>query len=439
MLVVLGLAWLASAPQESSISRASQAAGRVIEDGRLWLVLCGTTALLIAASLTSSPGKRRLAINLLGLVAIAELGSAGFSLLQVAPVEQFVGHDPISNALGRLRESSRAFGPPRIKARDAFYGDLPALLHGIEKTNINDAFQLDHAAALYETFYGVVSRPRRVPPEEPMDEAVAHFDRQVRQAVFDRMSVSFLVSDRFESDPPWPVAATGDWNGSQFVIQRNPTAVARAYVVPRATVLKGGAAEALASFPDSDPRESVLLDHDPIAAIATSARQPFTAAQWASSDPDHPVLRVTTEAPGLLVMSDTWMPGWTARVDGTSAPIYRGNYAQRVIPLLRAGPHTIELDYWPPGFTQGGVITMVAALTWAIGCASMMVGFRDARARQMLLVWMTDIWTRPGRFPESCKNQTGRRKYKGLDHSRSRDRAGHRNESSSYVDRGSLQ
>ena len=53
------------------------------------------------------------------------------------------------------------------------------------------------------------------------------------------MSVAFIVSDRVESDPGWPVAAEGTWDDSRFVIQRNPTAMPRAYVVPRATVLPG--------------------------------------------------------------------------------------------------------------------------------------------------------------------------------------------------------
>ena len=132
----------------------------------------------------------------------------------------------------RLDRLSPRSGPVRIKARDSFYGDLPAICSGIEKTNINDIFQLDQAARLYETLYPVASRPRRR-RDQPMNDAVDDFRRQVRQAVFDRMSVSFLVSDRVESDPGWPVAAEGDWHGSHFVIQRNPTALPAVLSSPR--------------------------------------------------------------------------------------------------------------------------------------------------------------------------------------------------------------
>ena len=268
--------------------------------------------------------------------------------------------------------------PLRIKARDTFFGDLPAFCLGLEKTNINDVFQLDHAAALYESLYPVASRPRPYRLLMAANEPVEEFNRRVRQAVFDRMSVQFLVSDRVESDPPWPVYAQGLWNGSHFVIQRNPSALPRAYVVPRATIVTDGASLALSYFRETNPRYSVLMTEDPLRQIPPSPRQPFKAAQWMSIDPDHPVLDVTTEAPGLLVIADSWMPGWTARVDGVPVPILRGNHAQRVIPILQPGRHTIAMNYWPPGFPLGCAITGVSALTWGL----LFVGFLTYSSRK---------------------------------------------------------
>ena len=66
----------------------------------------------------------RLAGGLIGLLALCELGWHGNSLLQVAPAEQFLGADPVSEALERLEANSAGAGPRRIKARDNFYGDL---------------------------------------------------------------------------------------------------------------------------------------------------------------------------------------------------------------------------------------------------------------------------------------------------------------------------
>jgi hypothetical protein len=62
------------------------------------------------------------------------------------------------------------------------------------------------------------------------------------------------------------------------------------------------------------------------------------------------------------------MPGWTASVDGTRTPIYRGNLAQRVIPLWHPGRHTIGLDYVPPGFLLGCILTALSLLIWGLAC-----------------------------------------------------------------------
>ena len=74
-------------------------------------------------------------------------------------------------------------------------------------------------------------------------------------------------------------------------------------------------ATVLSQFRSSDPRTSVLMTHDPLAGLPLERRQSFTPAHWISQDPDRPVLEVATEAPGLLVVADTWMPGWSARVE----------------------------------------------------------------------------------------------------------------------------
>ena len=377
MILVVGWSFANQAPESTELSRTGRAIARVLHDGCFWLALSGMASLVVVGCLPPHYRNQRVASSLLGLLALFELSWSGSSLLRVAPAARLLDASSIGAALevgnhcGSARGSPSVEAPLRIKARDAFFGDLPALCLGIEKTNINDVFQLDHSAALYESLYPVASRPRPYRLLMPANEVVEEFDRRVRQAVFDRMSVRYLISDRVEPEPPWPVMAEGISNGSKFVIQRNPSALPRAYVVPRATVVPDGASVALAYFRETNPRESVVMNDDPLGQLAPGARQPFKAAQWVSIDPDRPVLEVTTEAPGLLVVADSWMPGWTARVDGLLVPILRGNHAQRVIPILQPGRHTIAMNYWPPGFSLGCAITGVSALTWGL----LFVGF----------------------------------------------------------------
>jgi hypothetical protein len=372
MILIAGWSLTSQASDSTELSRTGHAITRVLRDGCFWLALSGMASLVVVGCLPPHYRNQRVAASLLGLLALFELSWSGSSLLRVAPAARLLDASSIGAALevgnhcGSARGSPSVEAPLRIKARDAFFGDLPALCLGFEKTNINDVFQLDHSAALYESLYAVASRPRPYRLLMPANQPFEEYERRVRQAVFDRLSVSYLISDRVEPEPPWPVMAEGISNGSKFVIQRNPSALPRAYVVPRATVVPEGELLALSYLRETDPRESVVMNDDPLGQLAPGARQSFKAAAWTSIDPDHRLLEVTTEAPGLLVVADSWMPGWTARVDGLPVPILRGNHAQRVIPLHHPGRHTIAMDYWPPGFTLGCAITGVSAMAWAL-------------------------------------------------------------------------
>jgi hypothetical protein len=306
----------------------------------------------------------------LGSLALLELGSYGYSLLHVAPAEDFLGPDPVASAIRRSRTTPNQ-APARLKCRDSFYTDLRAISNGFEKTNINDSFQLKHAAILYERLYGIasVSRPRL--PEAPLDRVVDDHQRAIRQRVFDLLSVENLVSDRVESDPSWPVLETGPWRDrASFVVQRNPTALPRAYVVGHAKVLEADPSRIPSSLLALDPRRSVGMFEDPLAGLSEKSedRQTFKPASWLSADPDHPVIEVTTEKPGLLVIADTWMPGWIATIDGEPTEVLRGNAAQRVIPIRKPGTHQVRLDYHPPGMVLGIATCLGTLMIWAAVC-----------------------------------------------------------------------
>ena len=352
-------------PSLTSVERAWRATDRILHDPACLVTVAMLGLVVGLGFLRVRPKISAHAVHLLGLLALAELAWHGFALIQVAPAGILARPDPISESLILLDPALTEREPFRVRARDAFYLDLEATRYEIEKTNVNDVFQLGHAAALYGRLYPVATRLPPV-PDVPMSQAVDDHRRQIRQCVFDRMAVAYLVSDRVEADPPWPVAATGSRDGKSYVIQRNPTALPRAYVVPRAEVFEDDPALVLSRFRSNDPRAAVLMSADPLANLPTGPRQPFTPARWLCRDPDRPVLDATTTAPGLLVIADTWMPGWSATVDGRAVPILRGNHAQRVIPLEHPGHHLVQLQYQPPGLVTGSAISALTILAWGV-------------------------------------------------------------------------
>ncbi len=362
VLVVAFVLWGSLRPTANStdpgeLQRLEMGLRRISAEPAFWLALGIVPLTLILAAKFAVV--RRKAAFFLGLMALIELGWHGHQLIVTTPASDYFDPDPISQELREARQPGKP--PARIRAVDTLYDDLRAGQAGLLKTNVNDSFQLQRPADLYETLYDLFDA-RNAVGQAPMDQIVADYLREIRQAVLDRMSVAFLVGGQAGFESSWPTFASGKWAGVDYMIARNPTALPRAYVVPRAALASDDRGF-LGRLRRLDPREFVLMDFDPIDPRRTE-RQPFQPVDWTSDDPDRIVLKVSTSAPGLLVLAESWMPGWSATVDGKAAPVFRGNHAQRVVPLLEPGRHEICLTYWPPGLSTGLGLTIGSAIVW---------------------------------------------------------------------------
>jgi uncharacterized membrane protein YfhO len=76
------------------------------------------------------------------------------------------------------------------------------------------------------------------------------------------------------------------------------------------------------------------------------------------------VVETDAERRSLLVLTDTWFPGWKATVDGREVPIERVDYLIRGVPVP-AGSHRVEFSYQPRSWTFGWVISLLALMTIA--------------------------------------------------------------------------
>ena len=66
-----------------------------------------------------------------------------------------------------------------------------------------------------------------------------------------------------------------------------------------------------------------------------------------------------SDAPGYLVLLDSYYPGWECRVDGRTVPITRANYCFRAVEVT-AGKHRVEFHYRPRSFFAGLAVTLLA-------------------------------------------------------------------------------
>ena len=142
----------------------------------------------------------------------------------------------------------------------------------------------------------------------------------------------------------------------------------------------------LVSAPEQTARREVLLERLPseawrnqhdARADTTTESQPIGSVNWLLDEPERVRLKVQVNRPALLLLSDTYMPGWRCRVDGQSVTIRRANYLFRAIELL-PGNHVVEFRYRTAGVVAGAIVSAVS-----IAAMVMVVALTGGRRRRL--------------------------------------------------------
>jgi len=110
-----------------------------------------------------------------------------------------------------------------------------------------------------------------------------------------------------------------------------------------------------------DHVNSVILEQQPGIAPETDAAPGASQVHISGYGLNRIDIEVTTEKPGLLVLSEIHYPCWKATVDGAAAPLYRADYALRAIEVP-AGTHRVACFYDDASFRTGRTISLVALL-----------------------------------------------------------------------------
>lgn len=151
-------------------------------------------------------------------------------------------------------------------------------------------------------------------------------------------------------------------------VYQNQQALDRAYLVGQATTAADDAA-VLARLAEAafEPSQEVVLLADDLAAAGQQTQAAALAgpmegvARIVEYQPERVVVEATLDAPGALVLADTWYPGWQARIDGQPAPVLRANYLFRAV-LLPAGQHVVQFEFRPVSLRLGAGVSLAAAL-----------------------------------------------------------------------------
>ena len=152
-------------------------------------------------------------------------------------------------------------------------------------------------------------------------------------------------------------------------------------VLPRAFLARG--VEVVPNLADAVDRMGQAGWDPQATAVAVSGDVPPSLAFTATGDPgttemvlegnQRVVVDTQTTGPRLLVLTDSYYPGWRATIDGQTVPIYEVNLMFRGV-VVPAGAHQVVFTYQPMSWKIGLAGS-------ALGIVLLLLGFRLSHPR----------------------------------------------------------
>ena len=311
-------------------------------------------------------------LSALGLDAVlARLGLAGRRAAAAsAAAFGLIALELVLFARGYNPEVDPALVFPRTPTTDFLArAEGPFRVLGVEQTTLRAAANLPyHLEALtgYDKIElaplaDLVSLLSTAPGDTFVSE-IPIFDRLEALPLASLLGVRFLVSLQ-ELPPPLALAHTAPGG---VKVYENPGVLPRAFAA-RGLVVEPDPAARLARLgaPDLDPYVATL-ERAPAGPLRVEDGRTVTPlaggeVRMLSHEPREVVLDAHLAGPGLVVLADTWDPGWHVTVDGEPAALERVDHALRGVWLPEGRRARIVFRYAPASFRAGVLLAAAAA------------------------------------------------------------------------------
>jgi hypothetical protein len=315
-----------------------------------------------------------------GFVLLADLWGLACPLVAVKPESEVYPQSACVDFLVRQRDTHG-----RVLDRDVSNSDCRtplgsgaplAMLHGLE--GLRGYTPLDNRR-YKEYLQFIADRDQPIIPldkENPLAWPVIRDFDLVNRPLIDLLGVRYLVQptarpigqDGWEAvlQAPQPrgydFVEGGVRDLPPYTIYENTQALDRVFVVPHAAPLPPRD-EVLPALKQTGFRRTVLLEEADLGEESDTANSqsvpPPRRATLRHYHPNRVEVDVDDGAPGFLVLTDLWYPGWTCTVDGAARPVYRADFLFRAVEVP-AGRHEVVFTFAPASYSRGRLLSLVA-------------------------------------------------------------------------------
>lgn len=179
-----------------------------------------------------------------------------------------------------------------------------------------------------------------------------------RRRVISLLGVKYLVEKHSQQDYVTQSLINSNikliWSDNIFNIYENKEALPRIFFAYEYEVIHGNQKILDTLYdPSTNLSKKIILEHSISLSLGKNGDGMVTLLSYT---PEKIIINTQSAINGLLMLTDSYYPGWKAYVDGKQVEILRADYSLRAIPL-QAGTHTVIFSYQPNMFTIGVIIS----------------------------------------------------------------------------------
>jgi len=191
----------------------------------------------------------------------------------------------------------------------------------------------------------------------------------LRLPLFDLFSVRYVLTTqpKLEAGPflLGPVVGPEVRGRGQLFIHERPSALPRAFVAHSLKALDDDdavLAQLISRTLKPKHQAFVVRSELPEGITESQAIAEDRAVSFVRNDPSHIELDVAAGKAQHLVLGDTYLPGWTATIDGEPTDVIRCNHCQRLVVLPQTACR-VTFRYQAPGLMMGSVLMLLGTLS----------------------------------------------------------------------------